>query len=82
MRWLGAPLFVGIVLVIGAGSAMLPTIAPGNMSFVLAVGVINGLAVGFAQPLSLTLLSDDVPATQLGSPMTCRPSPHPATTTD
>ncbi|WP_403022041.1 MFS transporter [Salinibacterium sp. GXW1014] len=66
LRVLGVPLFAGLVVVIGATTAMLATVAPGNMTFLIAIGVVNGLAVGFAQPLSLTLLSDEVPPTQLG----------------
>lgn len=66
LRTLGAPLFVGLVVVVGAASAMLATVAPGNMSFLLAIGALNGLAVGFSQPLSLTLISDEVAATRLG----------------
>jgi MFS family permease len=51
---------------VGAVTAGLVTVAPGSMPFLLAVGAVNGLAVGFAQPLSLMLLSDDVPSNRLG----------------
>jgi MFS family permease len=66
LRVLGAPLFVGLVIVVGATTAALVTVDPGNMPFLIAVGAVNGLAVGFAQPLSLMLLSDDVPSNRLG----------------
>lgn len=66
LRVLGAPVLVGLVLTIGAGSAMLLPLAPGEVSFVIAVSAVGGLAVGFAQPLSLTLLSDEVPGGRMG----------------
>jgi MFS family permease len=66
LRVLRAPLFVGLVLVLGASTAMLVIAAPQNLPFLLSIGALNGLAVGFAQPLSLTLLSDDVPSDRLG----------------
>jgi len=66
LRALGAPLLVGLVLGVGASTAMLVVVAPGDMPFLVALGAVNGLAVGFAQPLSLTLLSDAVPTRQLG----------------
>ncbi|PWB97778.1 hypothetical protein DF220_08005 [Salinibacterium hongtaonis] len=66
LRVFGVPVFVGLVLVVGATTAMMATIAPGNMTYLLAVAAVNGLALGFAQPLSLTLLSEEVPKSQLG----------------
>jgi len=66
LRRLGAPLLVGLVVVVGAGTAMLVTVAPDNLPYLLVLGAVNGLAVGFSQPLSLTLLSDDVPPNRLG----------------
>lgn len=66
LRVLGAPWFVGLVLTVGAGAAMLMPLAPGELSYVLVVSAVGGLAVGFAQPLSLTLLSDDVPGDRMG----------------
>lgn len=66
LRWLGAPLMVGLVLAVGGITSMLVVIAPGDMGFLLGVGVVNGLAVGFMQPLSLSLLSEEVAPESLG----------------
>lgn len=66
LRALGAPLFVAIVVIGGAITAMLVTAAPGNMPFLLGIGALNGLLVGFTQPISLILLSDETPASRLG----------------
>lgn len=63
---LGAPLMVGIALALGGGTSMLVVVAPGDMSYLLVIGTLNGLAVGFMQPLSLSLLSDEVSPAQLG----------------
>lgn len=66
LRAVGTSALVGLVVVVGAVTAMLVTVAPHSVVYVISLGVVNGLAVGFAQPLSLTLLSDEVPSSQLG----------------
>lgn len=66
LRWLGAPVMVGLVLALGGVTAVLVVIAPGNMAFLLAVSAANGLAVGFMQPLSLSLLAEEVAPDRLG----------------
>lgn len=66
LRAVGTTAFVGLVVVVGAATAMLVTVAPHSLPYVISVGAVNGLAVGFAQPLSLTLLSDEVPPGRLG----------------
>jgi len=62
----GPPVMVAGVLVIAAGGATAVVIAPGDFVFVASMSAVSGFAVGFAQPLTLTLLSDDVPHEQLG----------------
>lgn len=66
LRRLGQALMVGLVLVTAATSVTLVVIAPGNMAFLLVISACSGFAVGFAQPLTLSMLSDEVPVERLG----------------
>lgn len=66
LRWLGPSLMVGIMLAVGGLTSMAVVLAPGDMGVLLGIGALNGLAVGFLQPLSLSLLADEVSPERLG----------------
>lgn len=61
MRVLGGPLMVGLVLGVGVISVAAVVIAPDNMTLLICLSAVNGFALGFAQPLTLSLMADETP---------------------
>lgn len=66
LRLLRPPIMVASVMLVAAAASTCVVIAPHSFAFVATMSAISGFAVGFAQPLTLTLLADETPTTQLG----------------
>lgn len=65
VRWLPAPLLVGLVLGVGSVSVAAVVLTDGVVALLLLAAV-NGFALGFAQPLTLALMADHTDAAQRG----------------
>ncbi|WP_250446500.1 MFS transporter, partial [Actinotalea sp. C106] len=57
---------VGLVLVISTTSVIAVVLVPGDVAMLGVLAVINGFALGFAQPLTLALMADHTPEDQRG----------------
>ncbi|NCT91264.1 MFS transporter [Cellulomonas sp. APG4] len=66
MARLRASTMVGLVLVTSTASVVAVVLVPGDLAVLTALAVVNGFALGFAQPLTLSLMADLTPPHQRG----------------
>ncbi|WP_298461609.1 MFS transporter [uncultured Cellulomonas sp.] len=66
MARLRPTVMVGLVLGVGSVSVVAVVLAPSDVGVLAVLAAVNGFALGFAQPLTLSLMADHTPEEQRG----------------